>query len=189
MKNCNNTCNYVWKLDGHSIWSDTYAAWANENDDLIGCRTEWSVTAYQHYRLLEDGCINSDGKWLWGHADLVQLEYQLEGYDKEGPSEEDVDLATFIDHTAVDHPKSGKNRTVALLAILAERLKERVSKKWLNRYIASMTDWKGCLQVQVSHDCPWVVVKEIESIWEEVFFEPTCEFEGLEQNSDKDIWS
>ena len=187
MKNCNNNCQP--SLNGHYIWSETYAAWSNENDNLIGTRTEWPVTAYQHYRLLEDGCINSDGKWLWGHPDLVQLEYQLEEYDKQGPAEEDVDLATFIARTVVEHPKSGKARTVALLAVLAERLKERISKKWLNKYIHQMLDRKGVLQVQVSDDCPWVVVKEIENIWEEVFFEPLCEFEGLDQSNNEDIWN
>ncbi len=166
----------------HYIFTDTFAAYMHERTELLGIKSVCPVTAYQHYRLLESGDITSEGRWLVGDADWGQLDNILADISGE-PEDDDVDLATFIARTAVDHPKSGKDRTVALLAILAERLREQVIKKWLNIYIVSMTDRKGVLHVQVSHDCPQSVKETIEQIWEEVFYEPTCAFGTV------DTWS
>ncbi len=159
----------------HYIFSDTYVAYVHERTELLGVRTSQAVTAYQHYRLVEGGDITSEGRWLSGDADWGQLDNILDSIGDE-PEVPEIDLATFINRTAVIHPKSGKDRTVATLTILADRLRHEFSRRWLNNYVSQALDRKGELQVLVSEDCPEQVKATIKQIWEEVFYEPTCEF-------------
>ena len=206
MTECNNC-----QRESHRIWSDTYLAYSYEDESLLGVEVSCTVTPYQHYRLFEDGSIDSNDKYILGDADWGQLSNQLDSYDAQLKEQQearciiaelrhdvanrdteirrlehkllshnpgqDVDLADFIARTVVVHPKSGSDRTVALLSILAERLRKRLSIYWLDQHIVKAIDRKGVLQVAIGNNCPTQIKFEIKEIWNNVFNEPLVEFD------------
>ncbi len=175
----------------HCIFCDSYLACSHENDDLLGRRTVWCITPYHHYRLFEDGCITSEGKWLWGYPDLVQFEYQLAEYDEdletrsELREESDLITSSLISSKVVAHCKGDRVRSSAALAMLVERLRGVISINLLDQYIDTICDRKGVLQVNIRIDCPHVVTDTLTSIWDEEFCEPLVEIEVTAA----DIWS
>ncbi len=82
-----------------------------------------------------------------------------------------TDLMTFISNTAITNRKSGRNRVVALLTLLATALEGTIMVGSLDRFIVSAEDNKGSLLLTIMPNCPSIVWAEAEAIWEAAFNE------------------
>ena len=185
-----------------TIWSDSYRAWSFEDKELEGIRTMWEVTPYQHYRLLEDGCIRDTGEWRWSNADLVQLNHQLDAYDRDREAREQLKkrdvkrvpvLQNIVDWTESvaeggrDDEDWRKQRVITTVtSVLYAQGKgqgENDFRSFLNRldtYIVSIDDYKGTLTVNYYSDTPAGHLKTLNyyltQAWDDLHGESTFEY-------------